>query len=305
MATHILEIEGNLRSQNPRPYDDKDFTAPASVLGAIIGDIVGSTWEFNPEKPKDLNFDLFPEGSTFTDDTVLTVKLYELAQYLAAGKHVQLYNIPEVASDVIRKAYKDYPKLSWGNNFVKWCKNPPKGPYGNIIFNTSAGNGSAMRVGFASLCDSVQTAKTIGALTAMPTHNSPAGIKGAECVAACIKAASNNKDIRSLASQYYPILKYNKFTVENLHRTYQYTELCEDTVPQAIECFLESESFEDAIRKAIYIGGDSDTIAAITGSIAGAYYVDATNLGGIPNEMLNKVKGYLPNSIMKVLTKKW
>ena len=248
------------------------------MIGAIIGDIVGSVYEFDHDfKSKD--FELFGPKCNFTDDTVMTVAV---ADWLVSEQDRDL-------ADVLRSWYHRYPDRCYGARFLRWCESPAMGPY------FSYGNGSAMRVSAAAwLANSVQEAIDIAERSAMVTHNHANGILGAKAVAHAIFLAINGisqDDIRfEIATKYYNLDQH----VGEIREWYMFDETCEGTVPQAITCALEATDFEDAIRNAVSIGGDSDTIAAIAGSIAEAGY-------GIPEEIANKALGYLSDDMLEVI----
>ena len=253
------------------------------MLGAIIGDIVGSRFEFN--NTHRLDFELFTNECSFTDDTICTVAV---ADAILRG-----VSFEQSLLEWCRK-YPN-PKGAYGGSFGRWVHSPNPEPY------NSFGNGSAMRVSPCGYLTETHNVMKFARESAECTHNHPEGIKGAECVARCIEMAlysrkhqENGKQlVRKVAEMY----GYNiQQTSDEIRRTNTFNETCQVTVPQAIVCFLESTDFESAIRLAVSIGGDSDTIAAITGSIAEAYY-------GIPQHIQDKAWDYLPKEIQEVVTK--
>jgi type I restriction enzyme M protein len=229
------------------------------MLGAIIGDIVGSRFEFDNIKTK--NFKLFDKECMFTDDTVMT---------LAIGKALNNYKGGDFKKHLIKMMHEvgnKYLDCGYGGLFLDWIMDRETKPY------NSCGNGSAMRVSSVGWhVKSLEEAKEFAKLTAEVTHNHPEGIKGAQAVATAIYLARIGEDKKAIKKyiedNYYTL----DFTLDEIRPTYDYEVTCQKSVPQAIKAFLEAESFEDAIRNAISIGGDSDTVAAITGSIAEAYY---------------------------------
>lgn len=248
------------------------------MLGAITGDIIGSVYEFTNVKP-DLDFTLFVNDSEFTDDTVLTVALADSI----------LNNFSY--SEKLKQYYKKYPDAGYGNMFHSWARTKDSRPY------NSWGNGSAMRVspvGWAY--DDIETVLIKAKESAEVTHNHPEGIKGAQATAASIFLARTKhakKEIKEFVEKQFD---YNlELGIEDLRKNYRFNESCQDTVPQAIFTFLISESFEDSIRKAIYIGGDSDTLACINGSIAEAFY------GGVPNHIVEEVYKRLDDRLLKIV----
>lgn len=252
------------------------------IIGAIIGDIVGSRFEFNNHKSKD--FKLFTDDCFITDDSIMTIAV---ARGLIDFK--DNYNsIPEseIKNNVIKymlEIGRQYPYCEYGNSFYNWI-------YYNAKPYNSYGNGSAMRVSACGwIGKTLEDTKYLAKLTAEVSHNHLEGIKGAKVTAGCIYLCRNNytkEDIKEFVSDYYDI----NFTLDKIRDTYKFNETCQKTVPQAIVAFLESNSFEDAIRNAISIGGDSDTLAAITGSIAEAYY-------GVTQELKNIAESYMDNTL--------
>jgi len=239
------------------------------MLGAIIGDIIGSVYEAAGIKTKD--FPLFAPRSTFTDDSVLTVAV---ADWILTGQDL---------TDLLQAYYRAYPGRGYGGMFHEWATKKLRAPY------NSFGNGSAMRaspVGFAY--ETIEEVLLWAERSSVVTHNHPEGIRGAQATAAAIYYARRVKDRgrikRLLESQF----GYNLSTpLDEIRPSYSFDETCQGTVPQAIIAFLESTSYEDAIRNAISLGGDADTLACITGGIAEAFY------GGIPLDIAASAKQLL------------
>lgn len=238
------------------------------MLGAIIGDIVGSTYEFNNIKTTD--FPLFSEESNYTDDTIMTMAI---ADFMMA---------PPEYHETIEKTLVSYanaypcPKGGYGGRFRQWLFHPEQlPPYdGSRQPYKSWGNGSAMRVSFVGWRrNTIEGVEASAKATAEVTHNHPEGIKGAQATAVAILLARQSlpkEEIRAILEQRYG---YNLHrTCDEIRPTYQFNESCQETVPEAIIAFLESTDFESAIRLAVSLGGDSDTLACITGGIAEAYY---------------------------------
>ena len=250
------------------------------MLGAIIGDIVGSPYEF--ESFKTTNFELFTFECVPTDDSIMTVAvgcacaLADIEDEWEFKAHVIYY---------MRKLGNLYPKAGYGDSFALWLRDRNMGPYG------SYGNGSAMRVSpVAWVADSLEQAETLAQWSAEVTHNHAEGIKGAQAVAAAIYLARDGKDkdeIREYIEEKYYSLD---FTIDEIRAGYSFDVTCQGSVPQAIECFLEAESYEEAVRLAVSLGGDGDTQAAIAGSIAEAYF-------GIPEEIAEKGMEYLEGDL--------
>lgn len=255
------------------------------MYGAIIGDIVGSRFEFNNCKSKD--FEFFSPYCYFTDDTVMTCAI---AAALLSYKNTSNANLSQAATYWMQKLGRKYVDAGYGGNFYQWIQSEKPEPY------NSFGNGSAMRVSPCAWTDSY-LAKVINNAEQVTsvTHNHPEGIKGANAIATAIYLAKEKQPkslIYNWMSEYYNL----DFTLDEIRDTYTFDETCQNTVPQAIKCFLESDSFEDCIRNAISIGGDSDTIAAMAGSIAEGYY-------GIPPEMIDKARTYLDKYLLQIIDK--
>ena len=253
------------------------------MLGAIIGDIVGSRFEWNNHKDKDfefLTYKCFP-----TDDSVMSLAI---AQAILVSKPDHS-DLSKNAVECMQSVGRNYPNCGYGGGFYKWMFSDYPQPY------NSFGNGAAMRVsaaGFAA--ESLEEAKELSKLVTEVTHNHPEGIKGAEATAVAIfmaKSGSNMLEIRDyIDKNYYPM----NFTLDEIRDSYQFNETCQDTVPQALQAFFESTDFEDAIRNAISIGGDSDTLAAICGGVAEAYY-------GIPTDIRKHALTFLDQKLMQLL----
>jgi ADP-ribosylglycohydrolase len=251
------------------------------MLGAIAGDIIGSIYEFNNHRSKD--FPLFTPQSHFTDDTVLTVAIAELV--LQDGS-------PSGSSYVeqFHRYYQRYPDAGYGGRFGVWARTASPEPY------NSWGNGSAMRVspiGFAF--DTLEKVLLEAEHCAAVTHNHPEGIKGAQATAAAIFLARTGSSKNTIKTYIMDTFGYDlQRTVDHIRPVYQFNESCQETVPEAIIAFLESMDFVDAIRTAISLGGDSDTLACITGGIAEAFY------GGVPAAIANEILVRLDTPLRRV-----
>jgi type I restriction enzyme M protein len=249
------------------------------MLGAIIGDIVGSRFEWHNHKNK--KFDLFSDQCFFTDDSVMTLAIAK-AILACAGDYQEL---DQHAVKAMQEVGRPYPNCGYGAMFRGWLYSVQPKPY------NSYGNGAAMRVSACGLAaTSLAEAKDLARKVTAVTHNHPEGLKGAEATVAAIFLAKTGKSslaIREFISEhYYPL----NFTLDEIRDSYRFNETCQETVPQAIAAFLEATDFEDAIRNAISIGGDSDTLAAITGGIAEAYY-------GVPQDIREKALTYLDKNL--------
>lgn len=245
------------------------------MLGAIIGDIVGSRFEFDNHRSKD--FELFCDECFITDDSIMSLAI---AHAIVSSKP----DYSDLSANAIKYMQiigRHYPFCGYGGRFQEWMFSDDPMPY------KSYGNGAAMRVsaaGFAS--QSLDEVKKLSRLVTEVTHNHPEGIKGAEATAVAIFMAMSGKDKDEIKAyvekSYYKI----DFTLDEIRDSYLFDESCQKTVPEALEAFFESTGFEDAIRNAISIGGDSDTVAAITGGIAEAYY-------GIPEDIRKSAISFL------------
>lgn len=252
------------------------------MLGAIVGDVVGSRFEFDNIKSKD--FDFFREECFVTDDSIMT---------LAIGKAIvacqgDYETLGTWATACMQQIGRPYLNCGYGGNFYHWMYTDNPQPY------KSYGNGAAMRVsGCGLVAQTLEEAKTLSAKVTQISHNHPEGMKGAEATAVAIflaKEGKSRQEIRDYMDQhYYPM----NFTLDEIRDGYKFNETCQDTVPQAIMAFLESTDFEDAIRNAISLGGDSDTLAAIAGSIAEAYY-------GVPKDIEEQALSHLDKRLRTI-----
>jgi len=246
------------------------------MIGAIAGDIIGSVYEFRQIKTKE--FPLFQPGCEFTDDSVLTVAIAQAI--LTDGDY--------------RKSVLDfgrrYPSVSYGGAFREWLRSKDPKPY------NSWGNGSAMRVspvGFAF--NTVDDALREAARTAEFTHNHPEGIKGAQATALAVFLARTARDKEVIRAEITTRFGYDlNRIVDDIRPSYSFDESCQQTVPEAIIAFLDSNSYEDAIRNAVSLGGDSDTLACITGGIAEAFY------GPVSPSIRQKVQEILTPELWKI-----
>ncbi|UCF91133.1 MAG: ADP-ribosylglycohydrolase family protein [Desulfobacterales bacterium] len=247
------------------------------MLGAIAGDIIGSVYEAHPIKTT--SFPLFSDYARFTDDTVLTV----------AVAH-SILSRTDYASSL--KAFgRKYPAAGYGMSFFKWLYLPGSKPY------NSWGNGSAMRVspvGFAFT--SVEEVLGQAARSAAVTHNHPEGIKGAQATALSVYLARRGKSKTAIRRAITERFAYNlERSLDAIRPGYHFDVSCQGSVPEAIIAFLESSNFEDAIRNAISLGGDSDTLGCIAGGIAQAFY------GRLPQEVVSQVRGRLPDEFLAII----
>ena len=258
------------------------------MLGAVIGDIVGSIFEFSPTKAKDFPF--FQSGCRFTDDTVMSAAVASAClEYLSSGRDYEIFSKTVTAK--MRELGRRHPRAGYGGMFAQWLISDDMPPY------NSFGNGSAMRVSpVAWVAQSLTEALKLAELSALPTHNHPDGVKGAQAAGACVylaRSGSSKDEIRKyVTDNFYPL----DFTIDAIRPGYSFDVTCSGSVPQAIESFLESSDYEDAVRTAVSLGGDSDTIGAITGGIAEAFY-------GVPEDIKKAALEYLPDDIIEVYNK--
>lgn len=244
------------------------------MLGAMIGDTVGSVYEFNNVRSKD--FPLFSKNSFLTDDSIMTLAVAEIMQN-------HYYDDKDKIIDTFKKWGRAYPNRGYGGHFFDWLFSDERESY------HSFGNGAAMRISpIGWYCQDEEEVKKISKAITEVTHSHPEGLKGAEVTAMCIFYARKGKSkefIKQYAEKYYNL----DFEYEELRKNYRFNETCQKTVPQAIFCFLISSSFEDCLRTTISIGGDCDTTAAISCSIAEAYYKD------IDESILDNLYKFLPD----------
>lgn len=267
--------------QGPQPLA-VETVKPANrgIIGAIIGDIVGSRFEriYNNVIPMD--FELFTERNTFTDDTVMTIAV---AEWLLSGRDLV---------QCLQWWGRKYPYRGYGGMFRHWIHADNPEPY------NSFGNGSAMRVSPAGFyARSLKEALDIAKESAEVTHNHPEGIKGAQAIASAIYLAGAGKsksDIRDYVEQTFG---YNLHrTCDEIRPTYHFDVTCQGSVPESIIAFLESTDYESAIRLAVSLGGDSDTIGCMTGGIAAAFY-------GVSDNIIDQSLRYLPDDMLEVIRK--
>ena len=276
------------------------------MIGAIVGDIVGSRFEFDNHKSKD--FDLFVScgklngsvddnlktmlnSSTYSDDSVMTLAIAKAILLWKEMESLTYQDLSQLAVASMREFGKMYPLAGYGGKFELWLHDETMGPY------NSWGNGAAMRVSACGWAGrTFDEVKAMSRAVTEVTHNHLEGIKGAEATAVATFLARTGKskeEIRSvIVRDYYPL----DFTLDEIRPDYEFDVSCQGSVPQAIEAFMESTSFEDAIRNAVSIGGDSDTIGAICGAVAGAYY-------GVSADIRAKVESFLDTFLVETLNK--
>lgn len=249
------------------------------MTGAIAGDIIGSVYEFDNIKTTD--FPLFTNESDYTDDTIMTVAV---ADWLLNGGDL---------AKVMQRYGREYPYPTggYGGRFSGWLREKDPQPY------NSWGNGSAMRVSAVGwMFDSLEKTLEVAKETAVVTHNHPEGIKGAQATAAAIYLARTGKSKQDIKQYIETTFSYDLGrTCDEIRPFYRFNESCQGTVPEAIIAFLDSSDFENAIRLAVSLGGDSDTLACITGGIVEAFY-------GIPEDIKLEVKKRIPEKFNEIIS---
>lgn len=257
------------------------------MYGAILGDIIGSPYEFD-RSSKTKDFPLFSGNSTYTDDSVMTLAVADA--FLNAKPDADESDIRHLLVRSMQTFGQAFPNVGYGGRFFQWlCAEDPQ-PYG------SYGNGSAMRVSSAAwLFHDLDTVRRMARLSADVTHNHPEGIKGAEATASAIflaRTGSTKAEIRSYIEEnfHYDLSR----TCDEIRPSYRHVASCQGTVPEAITAFLEGSSFEDVIRTAVSLGGDCDTLTCIAGAIAEGFY-------GVPEELKQECCKRLPNQLLEVV----
>ncbi len=247
------------------------------MIGAIAGDIAGSIYEFHPQKREDIP--LFTKNSFYTDDSVMTIAAAEALLQQSSYQEAYL------------KYGHLYPHAGYGGMFRKWLASDQPMPY------NSFGNGSAMRVSAVGWAfDTIDEVLAEAKKSALPTHNHPEGIKGAQATALAIlfaRQGMKKEEIRDAITERFAY-DLNR-TVDSIRPGYQFNETCQETVPEALIAFFDASDYEDTLRKAISLGGDADTLACIAGSVAEAYYA------GVPQSMVEEVVRCLPPDLLEVV----
>ena len=265
------------------------------MIGAVVGDVAGSRFEFRNRKTKEFVLLASEDDaewgppSSFTDDTVMTLAVAQALADWREGGSSDYGELSALTVQAMQDFGRRYPRAGYGGHFAHWIREEDPMPY------NSWGNGAAMRVSACGWAGrTLDEVKTTSRAVTEVTHDHPEGIKGAEAAAVCVFLARQGKskdEIKAFVREhYYPI----DFTLDEIRPAYSFDVSCQGSVPQALEAFFESTSFEDAIRNAISIGGDSDTIGAICGAVAGAFY-------GVPDEIRAKAMTFLPKHLANVL----
>lgn len=259
------------------------------MYGAILGDIIGSPYEFDEKNIKTKEFELFADRSEFTDDTVMTVSIADALMNAGGASDADALKSALISS--LQKYGRRYPLAGYGMDFSLWLAEDAPKPY------NSFGNGAAVRVSAAAWLNQSDFARmrAVARTTAVISHNHQEGVKGADAVACAIFLALHKKSKEEIKEFISKNFGYNlNRTCDEIRPDYHFTDSCQETVPQAITAFLEGTDFEDVIRNAVSLGGDSDTLAAIAGSIAEAFY-------GVPENLKTKCREMLPEDLLEVL----
>ena len=263
------------------------------MIGAIVGDIAGSRFEWHNRKSKQFTFLKGTEDGrcscSFTDDTVMTVAVADAIAKWRAGGDASCGALSRAAIESMQAFGRQFPHAGYGGSFRRWLYDEDPQPY------NSWGNGAAMRVSACGWAGrTFDEVKAMSRAVTEVTHNHLEGIKGAEATAVATFLARTGKSMEEIREvivrDYYPL----DFTLDEIRSTYEFDVSCQGSVPQALEAFFESSSFEDAVRNAISIGGDSDTIGAICGAVAGAYY-------GVPEGIRLKAETFLDKPLLDAL----
>lgn len=264
------------------------------MYGAILGDIIGSPYEFD-RGDKTKVFPLFSRNSEFTDDTVMTLAVADAFMEVLAGRKCRIGDLDENALKIklvekMQEYGRRYPYAGYGGNFAYWLEDDNPKPY------NSFGNGSAMRVSsVAWLFDDIISVVNAARISAEVTHNHPEGIKGAQATAAAIYLARTGASKAKIKGFIHGEFGYDlSRTCDEIRPGYRHVESCQETVPEAITAFLEGDSFEDVIRTAVSLGGDCDTLTAIAGSMAEAQY-------GVSEELKKECYSRLSDDLAAVL----
>lgn len=259
------------------------------MYGAIIGDIIGSRFEFD-RGGKTKVFDLFTGESTWTDDSIMTIAIMDALTKVE--KDADTETIKAACIKAMQEWGRRYPNAGYGAKFIHWVFAEKPRPYGSF------GNGSAMRVSAVGwLYDSVERTREVARATAEVSHNHPEGVKGAECTAAVMFLARTGKSKEEIKEYVTREFGYDlSKSVDELRPLHEHIEWCQDSLPKALASFFEGDSYEDVVRNAVSLGGDTDTLGAIAGAMADAMY-------GVPQEIVNGASVYLDQDMVSAVEK--
>ena len=257
------------------------------MFGAVLGDIIGSRFEFD-RGGKTKDFELFTKEDSITDDSVMTAAI--AAGLLDAGKDENEKTVKETVIKFMQKYGRRYPNAGYGTRFIHWIFKDNPQPY------NSWGNGSAMRVSAVGwLYDSLERTREVARWTAEVSHNHSEGIKGAECTAAVRYLARTGKTKKEIKDYVIREFGYDLHeTLDEIRKRHRHDESCMDSLPKALVSFFEGNSYEDVVRNAVSLGGDTDTLAAIAGAMAEGLYE-------IPEEIISEGLKYIPQEMQEVL----
>ncbi len=257
------------------------------MYGAILGDIIGSRFEFD-RGGKTKDFELFTGQNSWTDDTVMTGAVAEAL--MDAGTRASYEEMEKACIRSMQKWGQRYPYAGYGSSFIHWISAKDPKPY------NSYGNGSAMRVSAAGwLYDSLERTREAAAATAAVSHNHAEGIKGAECTAAVIYLARSGSSKQEIEDYVKREFRYDiSLSLEEMRARHHHVETCQDSLPKALRSFFDGTSFEDTVRNAVSLGGDADTIGAIAGSMAEAYF-------NVPEGLKEECRKRIPKDMLAVL----
>lgn len=243
------------------------------IFGAVVGDIIGSRYEFH--NVKSTNFDLFPDGSRFTDDSVMT---FAVARWLLIDRE----HTPAALVECMQELGRRYPRAGYGGHFRRWLSAVNPKPY------NSWGNGSAMRVSPVGLyAGTLDEALRLARITAGVSHNHPEGVKGAQAIASCVYLCREGRTKEIIREYVERTFGYDlNRTIADIRPGYGFDVSCQGSVPEAIIAFLEGSTFEEVIRLAVSIGGDSDTIACMAGAIAACVYPVPESVAAMCDDLL-------------------
>ena len=290
---HVYEAGLDVMTDMLKEGEGAHVNAQTGMIGAIVGDIAGSRFEWHNRKSKRFTFLKGKEEGRypcqFTDDTVMTLAVADAIANWRAGGDASYGALSRAAIESMQAFGRQFPHAGYGGSFRRWLYDEDPQPY------NSWGNGAAMRVSACGWAGrTLDEVKAMSRAVTEVTHNHPEGIKGAEATAVATFLARTGKSMEEIREvivrDYYPL----DFTIDEIRPTYKFDVSCQGSVPQALEAFFESTSFEDAVRNAISIGGDSDTIGAICGAVAGAYY-------GVPEEIRSKAETFLDKPLLDAL----
>lgn len=253
------------------------------IIGAVIGDVVGSRFEFD-RGPWTKDFELFTDECSFTDDTVMTLAVANALTLV--GQEISEDGVKTTVIERMKQWGRAYPDAGYGVMFSQWLRQENPQPY------NSFGNGSAMRTSAVGwMYDDLDTTRQVAKWVSEVSHDHPEGIKGADCTATVIWLARNGYDKDYIRDAVVELFDYDiDESLDSMRARHRHDETCQDSMPKALVSFLEAESFEDTIRNAVSLGGDTDTIAAIAGSMAEAYY-------GVPENLIIQCLDHLPDFI--------